>query len=390
MSQNKQHVQKVRMDKIERTPNGFLRIPAYLTRTGVFKYIMKDGSVLRELRHPDDVFRPESIATLKAVPLTNEHPKKLIDPTDAKKTIIGWIGDNVEQDMIYLKADVNVIDAASIADIESGKQELSCGYTSDLVTEKGVYNGEIYDCRQTNIVYNHVSLVKRGRAGAQVKLHLDEDDALEFIEDSTNSDEGEFKMAKIKIGDQDYEVSAETKDAFEKFEKKNKEEMDGLKKAMNDMMPKAEGEKMKGKCDALETEVAQLKAKVDSTDGDKTKFDAAVKARVELVATAKKVLKPEVQMDAMSDIEIKKAVVVAKYPTAKLDGKCEIYVQAMYDQATVEAAKDTAAQDALNKKTAAGQAGSTQTDDAPVSSADARKKMIADSMGAWKQKSENK
>ena len=37
-----------------RTPQGFLRVPAYLTRAGVLEYKRDDGSTVRELRHPDE------------------------------------------------------------------------------------------------------------------------------------------------------------------------------------------------------------------------------------------------------------------------------------------------------------------------------------------------
>lgn len=370
----------VKMDKAERTPQGFLRVPAYLTRTGVFTYIMADGRKLRELRHPDDVFNPESLKTLSAIPLTNDHPKKLVTPESAKKDMIGWVGDDIKIDSIYLQATVTIADAKAIDDVESGKQELSCGYTADLVTEKGVYNGELYDCRQTNIVYNHVSLVSKGRAGSNVRLHLDADGASEFNEDSTNNDE-EKKMPKFKIGDMEYECTPEMKDALDKWAKKNQEEMDGLKKQMSDMMPKADMDKMKGKCDALEAENTSLKTKLDAAPSDEAKINEKVKARVELITQAAKILKPEVKTDTMSDLEIKKAVVKEKFPKMDLDKKSEDYVQGIYDQAVLEADADKAAQDELNKKA---KAAKNDSKDEPVSSEAKRKQAMLDAQDAWK------
>ena len=46
----------MRMDKMSVTPQGYIRADAYATRAGVFSYQYADGTVIRELRHPDDVF----------------------------------------------------------------------------------------------------------------------------------------------------------------------------------------------------------------------------------------------------------------------------------------------------------------------------------------------
>lgn len=384
--------QQVRMDKFEKTPQGFLRIPASLTRTGVFRYF-KDGKVVRQLRHPDDVFKPESMASLASVPFTNEHPKKLLDAKTVKAAIAGWVGDSIVKDTIYLNGVVTIADAASIKDVEDGKAELSCGYEADITDESGIYNGEQYDQRQTNIVYNHVSLVKKGRAGAMVKLHLDsEDENAEFVEDQNDSPEEE-NMAKIKIDGVEMEVSKEVADAFEKSSKKQQEEMDSLNAKLKDSVPKKDADKMQAKCDALEDENKTLKTKMDSTsDADKAaaeqkKIDEKVKARVDLLGKASKVLKPEVKTDGLSDLEVKKAVIAEKRPTLDLKDKSEDYVNATFDLIIEDSATDKENQDKLNKQV--NKDGKDVEDKTkPVPSAEARKKMIADSQEAWKTQSE--
>jgi hypothetical protein len=62
--------------KFEVTPEGFLRIPAAVTRVGVFNYKQPDGSVIRELRLPEEVFNPDSLSSLKSIPITNDHPPR--------------------------------------------------------------------------------------------------------------------------------------------------------------------------------------------------------------------------------------------------------------------------------------------------------------------------
>lgn len=388
MNKPKVHYHVVKTDKAERTPQGFLRMPAYLTRTGVFKYRMKDGSILRELRHPDDVFLPESLKTLAGVPLTNEHPTKLVSPESLKKDVVGWVGETIEKDMIYLKALVTIADAKAIDEVESGKQELSCGYTADLVEEKGFYNGEEYDVRQTNIVYNHVSLVKKGRAGANVRLHLDAESA-EYIGDGNDWQE-DAGMAKVKLGDMEFECSKEMADAFESMMKKKQQEMDSLSEQMKDMCPKADYDKMKSEYekvsatkDMLETQVNELKTKKDGAEIYQEKFQAAVKARVALVTEAKSVVKADVKLDEMTDLEVKKAVVTEKFPKIDLKEKSDDYVQAMFDHAIETHKADLEGQKNLKSKTPAKK---TDSQDEVLSADEARKKAIEESLNAWKKK----
>lgn len=384
MSKNKVIFHTVRLDKAERTPQGFLKIPAFLTRTGVFKYYNADGSITRQLRHPDDVFKQDSIETLAGVPFTNEHPKGLVDPKNLKKTVAGWIGDKIEIDSIYLKGTVTVADATAIDEVESGKKEVSCGYTADITDESGFYNGEQYDCRQTNIVYNHVSLVKKGRAGSNVKLQLDSDQML--LIDEINNLSTEEEMAKIKIGDIDYECSAEMADAFNREQKKNAEAMDALNKKMADMCPKTEMDKMQAKCDSIEAELKEVKLQKDAAQVSQEEVAQKVKARVALITKAQKFVKADTKLDEMGDLEIKKAALSEKRPSIALDGKSEAYVDAMFDILVADTAEDQKAQDELKKKT------ETKTDELDktkvLSPAEARKKSIADSLDAWKTNSE--
>jgi hypothetical protein len=69
-----------------RTDEGYIRADAIVTRVGVLTYRNKDGTLRRELRHPDDVFSAESLASLKLIPVTNEHPPgRLVNADNAKE-----------------------------------------------------------------------------------------------------------------------------------------------------------------------------------------------------------------------------------------------------------------------------------------------------------------
>lgn len=183
---------------VHRTPQGGIRVPATLTRTGIFEYLNPDGTTRREYRAPEEVFSEESLATLRGAPVTNLHPAgDRVDAETWRSKAVGHAGEDARKadDGIHIAATVYVQDAATIALVESGeRQEISLGYDQDYVAEPGVSpSGERYDGRQTRIRYNHVALVPRGRAGS-ARLRLD------------GSEEPGDAPVKIKIGGKDYEV----------------------------------------------------------------------------------------------------------------------------------------------------------------------------------------
>lgn len=61
------------------TPEGYLIDRPILTRTGIFEYQNKDGSIRRELRLPEDVFDVESLKSYKGKPVIISHDLKPSD-----------------------------------------------------------------------------------------------------------------------------------------------------------------------------------------------------------------------------------------------------------------------------------------------------------------------
>ncbi len=162
--------------------NGNLIVQGVLTRTGVFRYTHSDGTVTRELRHPDDVFDQASLVSLIEVPVTDNHPFEPVTSDNVKKYMVGNLGDSVDNsDGRNIKGVLVLRDASAIKRVlgegRRPKRELSCAYAAQVVEERGTYDGQEYDHRQTNIRYNHVALVDRGRMG-NARLMLDSADAV--------------------------------------------------------------------------------------------------------------------------------------------------------------------------------------------------------------------
>lgn len=171
-----------RKDKYQITSQGFLVVDANLTRAGVFDYY-EDGKLIRELRSPEEVFKQESLDSLKFAPLTIQHPKDMVDSNNAKRLQVGMVGENITKRGDYVGGKVVITDQNSIDDIlakwDKGQDvELSMGYKADVVTLAGTHHTDgPYDKAQRDIIYNHASVVDKGRAGSNVKLIRDAMDA---------------------------------------------------------------------------------------------------------------------------------------------------------------------------------------------------------------------
>jgi hypothetical protein len=184
---NEKHVRRFDRGEIRsaiRTPEGFLKVDAIVTRTGVLRYLNPDQSIRKELRHPDDVFLQRSLDTMKMIPITKLHPtEKEVTSDNAKMLSVGFTGEDVRPDGKFIRIPLLVTAQEAIDSIENGMQELSLGYTLVLVEEPGEYDNERYDYRQTEIEYNHLAIVPNARAGAEARIKLDADDALQVDEE---------------------------------------------------------------------------------------------------------------------------------------------------------------------------------------------------------------
>ena len=348
----------------ERTNEGFLRGRAIVTSIGVFTYKRKDGTIQRELRLPEEVFSPSTLNSMKLKPVTLNHPTELVTQDNADKLQVGSLGDNPSwskewehrnweevTDGINCAIDMIITRKDAIDAILNGKQALSMGYTCDLeMAEPGAtWCGVEYDFIQRNIRYNHCAIVDSARAGdnAKIELRADSEDAV--LEDMvTKLDGGTSMLKKINLDGIDYEAEesvikalnseraradkaeddvCETKKTMDKKVADMEKKVTELEKRISEV--EAERDTAKDKADGLEKELDEAK----KANLDSSRLDEAVKAKMELLHNAEKA-GVEVKED-MSDMDIKKAVILSKFKNANFDGKDEVYVQARYD-ATVE------------------------------------------------------
>ncbi len=162
---------------LETTPQGFVRVDARLTRTGIFTY-HNDGKITREFRPPEEVFRCDSLKSIAGAPVTDLHPDSFVNPENAKELAVGFAGEEIKPDGDFVTAKLTITDAAAIEGLKEGsRKEISLGYTCEVEDSPGVHNGEHYDAIQRNIVVNHIALGPKGwgRAGPEVSVKTDSD-----------------------------------------------------------------------------------------------------------------------------------------------------------------------------------------------------------------------
>lgn len=373
----------------EVTEEGYVKAKAIVTRCGVFLYKNADGTVRKELRHPDEVLNMESLESMKMVPVVNGHPpERLVNADNAKRLAVGYTGETVETNMPYVLANLVITDKDMVEDIVSKKKrELSLGYTVDLVEEPGLYHGEPYDYMQTNIRYNHLAVVDQARAGPEARIALDSDDAIEIFKEEADK---MAKQRKIKIDTEEYLVDEGAANSVDKMiaEKnallKSKDEMEKKIEELENMLDKAHAERdslrdkdmhdPKAEHESLEedeigangkevpdpidlygqqshvrdyTPPSKMENHVVENPGNKhyphdlphiPKVDSAdvnrrVKNRVKLEKLAERYLDRNTlnRIDSMEDIEVKKALIMSLQPKAQLQGKNEAYINARFD-----------------------------------------------------------
>lgn len=159
------------LDETYWTKEGYLIDHPVVTSVGIFEYMNPDGSIRRELRLPENVFDPASLASYKGKPVILTHDAGVVDKNNVDQEHIGTILSDGYQDGNDVRCEIVIHSTDSMK--KSGLRELSLGYSLDLDETPGVWNGQPYDAIQKNIRINHLALVDKARAGEQARLNID-------------------------------------------------------------------------------------------------------------------------------------------------------------------------------------------------------------------------
>lgn len=368
--------------------NGWLRVDALLTRTGVFTYYNADGSKRRELRLDSEVFSPAALKSFSLVPVTDEHPPEFLTAENTREYARGSVGEAPAKEGQHVAAPLLVTDAELIAKLENAEaREVSCGYTCDLEMTPGEHNGEKYDAIQRHIVGNHVAVVQRGRAGATARVRMDSAAVAVVRLDSEPGDKPadppnnqEQRVKIIRIDGVDFEVGSDAAaQAFAKFTAR----------------VDAEKAELLGKIAAGEKATSVLQAKLDTATEENTKLKADVaalpaklageaKVRADLESRARVVLGAKFDLSKLDAKGVRVTVLERLVKGIKLDGKSEGYLEARFDSELerfeVEAKTDATAA----ARRVADPVKEDTGDDVPGDSGESFVRMVTDSQESWK------
>jgi len=333
--------------KAELSKDGWIIDRPVITRSGIFTY--RNGSkTVKEYRPAEEVFKEDSLNTLRGIPITDKHNGLLNAESNLDGIVVGSVMSPGE------KADNNVVADIVIHNVKriGARRELSLGYTCKVDESPGEFNGEKYDCIQKDITYNHLAVVTKGRAG-NARIRLDTDDLSSF---PTEDDMAETNMSKIRL-DTGLEYSASPEVVVYVSELNTK------LTALQTKLDKAEGER-----DTHKTAIETLKA---DHAKELTKMGDSARSRVKLEEKAKTL---SVKFDDVTDRDLK--IAIAEKLGAKLEwtNRSDDYVDSAYDLTITN-------EDEKNKTAGKQKTTTTEKQDkaagGSTSSQEARAKMIA-------------
>lgn len=334
---------------IRRDKRGFVEVPAYVTRVGVLTYKRADGTVVRELRHPDHVFHADSLQTLLSAPVCVGHPGaglEWVTPDNAHQHEVGVVA-SARADGTFVDAHLSVRRADTIRRIDAKELiEVSAAYDADIDPTPGTWNGQPYDQVQTNITYNHVALLPRGkgRAGPEVCLRADSADAV--ISDVDQRDEGGETPSSVQSNGADTQPSeGETTMQMRKLR------VDGIEYELPEtaagVLEKAivdrdkylsERDAEKKRADSAEAVRDQLQADLQKAK-DPANMSALVQARVTLERDAARVLGTDKPLTSLSDRQVREAVLEQTSPEFTREGRSDDAITAAFEYALANAPK---------------------------------------------------
>lgn len=332
----------------EKLDNGFIRIPAKVTRSGIFLYKLADGRVIRENRSKNEVFDEDSLKTLMGVTITNDHPtnNRQVNANNFKELAVGFVGDSVQVvDDKYVMVPLTITDADTIQDIENGKRELSCGYNAVVVNDSGINeDGDEYDTRQTEIRYNHVAIVTKGRAGSSVRIDNQEAILVEAEnKPKTKNQKGVNKKMSDQKNDTDMintlaELKAEVKDRDNQIEALN------LKLQKSD----SHNQTISQELDEIKEQLKEANSHLDSFD---ERVNEYAKERANLIKATESLVKAD-ELDALCNSDLKVKFIQSKTDSFDVEGKTADQIGIAYDaiRSIKEVKADSIGSDILSKK----------------------------------------
>lgn len=320
----------------KRTSDGFLTTTAKAVRTGIQLYAGSEVGrpemrTVRVYRPADEVFSRDSLQSFSHTPVTLNHPAEAVTADNWSQLAVGEVSTAAARDGEWIALPLILKDAAAIAAVESGKRELSAGYTCEL---EFVDHAD-YDAIQKNIRINHLAVVDKARAGSEARIG---DNWGSSPIHATDTEIKGMTLKTVLVDGLQVETTEAGAQAIAKMT------ADAARVADSHAAVLADRD---ATIAARDGQIAKLEAERDAalarvlSDAD---LDKAAAARGDLIAKAKG-LSANVVTDGKSALDIKRAVLADR--KINLDGKSDAYVEARFDTLLEDNAGQEATRDAL-------------------------------------------
>lgn len=299
------------ISKSEISDEGYLKVWCKAARVGTQLYTRGDGKQCREYRPEEEVAKPESLASFGMKAVTMGHPPVLLDSGNTNVHQIGHAGSQVRFNDGFVEVALLITDKEAISQIQRGDaQEVSSGYRVDFDPTPGVTpSGESYDGVQRNIRINHIAIVKKGRAGSDVRLILDSCDRNDAIAvNETPSNSTLIPMAQVQLDGLGLDLPAEAAGVIQSYVKDSDRAKADLQSKLDSQEEQiqavvTENEETLGRLDAalerieeLEKQAAVSAESADSRD-DAAEINEAVNQRLSTLDKFAPILPDEYKFD---------------------------------------------------------------------------------------------
>lgn len=310
----------------EKDENGFLIIRANpIAKAGVFDYLLKEVNPDCKDSEANDIVKVfRSFDMLKSVkdsfankPIKDNH----YWVGEESNTADGAIGSEVttDEDNLYLIADLFIYNPQLIDKIEKGEAiELSPAYTSEIVKEKGNFNGIEYEYKQNIQCFNHLAVVENGRSGKDLKIQ----------------DRG---VKKMSFKDKMVSVFSKFLDSAEVLDNEAKCQDEDKREIIREIMAiasKADSEFQGGENEKIET-IAKLAEKLayNPSETESNDEDTSNETTSETTSEQANINVAELKQEILSEVAeaVQEAVVKAQDSAMKLQKAKEVAYQKVQD-----------------------------------------------------------
>lgn len=353
-----QDIQKFDVNVLHKTPEGYYQGNVVCTGIGVFKYLDQNKKFVQRLRDVDDV--KAATASINCKPITLQHPNKPVDVNNVKDLQVGMTANDATFDGLNNRVTVTITNKDAIDAIDKGEvKAFSMGYKCSVVENDGVWQGVHHDQQQKDIVYNHLALVTKGRAGDKVNFMVGDSADFADIFDMADPEDGEKKptedgneyqegqpvvvndgkadgpdvnlndnnhnqeqsMKIIQLDGVDYQADEKVIEALQAAQADSAEKFDEIQTLLSAV-------------DERDAQIKELQEKLDTANDeiDEAVIEDAVNAKIEILEAARAA---GIECDTSDDVyDLKRKVIAVAYDSIDLESiKDEASINALYASA---------------------------------------------------------